>query len=434
MRLARANGLKSAYAFLPALGIDTAGLPGESVIMALAAATGQPPERLWGMQTPRDPLTGLGVRGALEPPSLFGVVFTHVCVACLRDDERPYLRREWVRRSRTACQVHGIDLLLHCPACAAPLVPERPPQPGGRFRRAAVSPTWDYRACWHCGQALTASGQGQDIPHRPQRVLRSGSLRPSQDEWAGFSFAVWSVWNRFELASVLPGTRLRVDRIDRVMTTVDTFEKRKAAHDAVEWILYGGEDRFDGALSRFQASAAALLGLLVEVAELSTPFRAVLAWILTWAVDEMPSGLTREWPRVALGLIDMLDAGEGAALAEPVRLDDREWALIERLLRDLPLSLGRDQRMMFDALLNRAVQRMALYDDVPFFRDRQVWFYSGRFGLALEVLYRDASARERLGCWRTVGVIELARHAHRGLHRELVLAMLATRSATAMAK
>ncbi len=171
-----------------AFGIDSRGnaqwwrRPSREQLAAVAAGTGVGLERLaamtladWSLARLDEHPGRLSAQYALHPPAWHVADrFIAVCPRCLAEDERPYIRRDWMIGWQAACPHHQCRLVQRCSACSAEL---RIEDLGNRY-------AFVMDRCRNCGArwrqlgALPASlaviglqGRLLDMKHRGVAVL-----------------------------------------------------------------------------------------------------------------------------------------------------------------------------------------------------------------------------------------------------------------------
>lgn len=476
-RLAHANRLP-APRFLSALGIDSEARPTEKDFGVLAEATGQPLEAIARMQTPRDPLMERGRKGKAKPAPVLGVRYVQVCPFCLRDDEVPYIRREWVRRMVAACPQHGGPLRDACPHCTKSIQVMRPRGTtlwikGGVSEGGRVGHS--LRECWVCGQDLSA-----DPPVGLQRVQPPPTScsftrgEASEETWARFVRALWTVVNTFGVNDVAEPGKLRVLPLKWHVETPHSARARFETQALVAWLLGDQDDGFSTRHARIKTWAGAMLGLLVHVDVNSQRRGVYLAWLMTRLEEDSPADLLNRWPTLvnyfAARFEELVTAREvrtrqGALAAlrsnallppgEPMMLTDEQWALV----CSVPGQAASDPEFegIVISLLSRAAHggpHSALPDlsVISVQLRAEAWQRSGWLGVVFGLLYTHLqehlprgkaplwiqATRGAADDWRTQtarmflsdGMIELARQVNPALHRQLVLALVGGASTT----
>jgi hypothetical protein len=105
-----------------------------------------------------------------------------ICGACLDEDDRPYLRRDWLIGWVAVCSRHNIALVERCQYCRAIL----------RISRWTAATVFGPGQCSHCGESLSAA------PHLPahpsvtalQEVMLAAKLEGYLD-LAGLGRLTW---------------------------------------------------------------------------------------------------------------------------------------------------------------------------------------------------------------------------------------------------
>lgn len=481
-RLAHTNDL-SAPRLLKILEIDQAQSPGPREFRILAEETGISVEDIAQMRTPVDPLLERGVPGNQQAAPIFGVRYMQVCSLCLEEDEIPYIRQDWVRRSVGACVRHEVPLRDACPHCQRYLQVMKPGN-ATIYVEGRISEKWrikqNLRQCWLCGKDLVKPlpprlpGADSLAAFPPSRILMGTEI--AERPWENFTLALWTLLNRFGLTQIVEAEAVpvRALRKEALAASPHSVEARLAAQMMLARLLRDqGDDGFGSRYARLRTWAAATEGALVHVDVNSRQRWLYPMWLLTRLIEDAPREWLTSWPALVEHLVTRMDERPGkptlAALVkyaaareagrlgvpplphQPLTLTDDQWALVLGVLRQTP---NRENvEGLFTLLLTRVVFGHP-YTSLPGMSTAVVqkenlrWQQSGQVGLILHLLHtqleasfpkregrqtmREWAYRETDEDWRTHtarlllsdGVIELARQVNRPLHRKLVLTLV----------
>lgn len=113
-----------------------------------------------------------GRRFEVVPPDRHLFRFA-VCGACIEEDERPYLRHEWVIGWVAVCARHNLQLIERCQQCRGIL----------RISRWTTATVFEPDRCTRCGEAIRTL---PDLPAHPsvaalQQVMLSAKLEDCMD-------------------------------------------------------------------------------------------------------------------------------------------------------------------------------------------------------------------------------------------------------------
>ncbi|MBB5232960.1 hypothetical protein [Deinococcus budaensis] len=291
----------------------------------------------------------------------------------------------------------------------------------------------------------------------------------SEETWARFVQALWTVINTFGVNDIAEPGKLRVRPSKWQVETPHSARARFEAQALVAWLLGDQDDGFSTRHARIKAWAGAMLGLLVHVDVHSQRREVYLAWLMTRLEEDFPGDLLNRWPtlvdhfgarfeelvtarevRTRQGSLAALRSNALLPPGEPMMLTDEQWALV----RSVPGPAASDPEFegIVISLLSRAAHGRS-HSALPDLSVESVWLraeawqHSGWLGVVLSLLYthlqehlargkaplRIQAMRGAADDWRTQtarmflsdGMIELARQVNPALHRQLVLTLVA---------